>query len=204
MKLFFTKIINKIKNILRRTYVYINRKKYNGNQVSIISQNCIGGVFYHDMKCKFLSPTVGLFIRQPDFIKLVNNLKYYLDSDIVIEDGESYPLGRIDDITVDFMHYTSCEEAYELWNRRKARVDFNKIVVLCSDADGFDDSIFEEWKNIKYPKILFTVNEKYKTDNSSLYFKEYSDLNFLPNTIDTRKFYKHNKLMNTINNAYSE
>ena len=73
MKLIFTKVKNKILNYIRNAYIYLNRRKFNGNQVSIISQNCIGGVFYHDMKCEFLSPTINLFIRQPDFIKFLNN-----------------------------------------------------------------------------------------------------------------------------------
>jgi uncharacterized protein (DUF1919 family) len=198
MKLFLTKVKNKILNIIRNTYIYFQRQKYNGNQVSIISQNCIGGVFYHDMKCEFLSPTINLFIKEPDFIRFVSNLKHYIDCELIVEDGEDYPIGYLDDIRIDFMHYDSCEEAKSAWDRRKKRIDYSKVIVLCTDADGFDSECFELWQEIKYHKILFTVNKEYLIDNSSLYFPKCAD-DTLPNTIDTREFYKNGRLIKMIN-----
>ena len=68
------------------------------SDISLISMNCIGGTFYHDMNCKFLTPTVNLFFTASDFIKFVNDLDYYLSFTPVVEMGEKYPIGTLDDI----------------------------------------------------------------------------------------------------------
>lgn len=70
------------------------------SDISLISMNCIGGTFYHDMNCKFLTPTVNLFFTASDFIKFVNDLDYYLSFTPVVEMGEKYPIGTLDDIKI--------------------------------------------------------------------------------------------------------
>ena len=57
------------------------RNKYINHDVSIISMNCTGGILYHDLGLKFLSPTINLFFRAEDFIKFCENLDYYLSID---------------------------------------------------------------------------------------------------------------------------
>ena len=60
------------------------QKSFLHKKISIISQNCIGGVFYHDMNEKFLSPTINLYFDAYDFLKFVKNISYYLSLDIKI------------------------------------------------------------------------------------------------------------------------
>ena len=71
------------------------------SDISLISMNCIGGTFYHDMNCKFLTPTVNLFFTASDFIKFVNDLDYYLSFTPVVEMGEKYPIGTLVEIMGD-------------------------------------------------------------------------------------------------------
>lgn len=52
------------------------------------------------MNCKFLTPTVNLFFTTSDFIKFVNDLDYYLSFTPVVEMGEKYPIGTLDDIKI--------------------------------------------------------------------------------------------------------
>lgn len=98
------------------------------SDISLISMNCIGGTFYHDMNCKFLTPTVNLFFTASDFIKFVNDLDYYLSFTPVVEMGEKYPIGTLDDIKIFFMHYDSCEDALQKWEDRKKRVNPKKYL----------------------------------------------------------------------------
>lgn len=58
-------------------------KRISNSDFSIICSNCIGGVLYHYAGRKFLSPTINLWIRQDDFIKMICDLKYYMKQDIV-------------------------------------------------------------------------------------------------------------------------
>lgn len=182
----------------RRILSRIVKKKVNISNVSLISQNCIGGVIYHDTNQKFLSPTVNLYILPKDFIKFVNNLNYYLSLTPKVEMGEKYPIGFLDDIKIYFMHYSSPEEAVEKWEERKQRINFNKIFVIMVERDGFDDEVFKDFLNIKYPKILFTRNEKY-ISNNSVYLKKFKNEKELSNIIPGRYIYKYLKIVKLLN-----
>lgn len=176
------------------------KKQLKTHDFTVISQNCIGGVFYHDMGLKFLSPTIDLYIPEPDFIKFISNLEYYINTDLEISDGENYPIGLLGgDINIHFMHYTTCSEARDAWYRRKMRINWNKMIILSTDRDGFNDEIFEQWKKIKYPKVLFTSNEKYVREEDSVFYPQYASNGFVPDLIPKREFYKDNKLLNIIN-----
>jgi len=175
------------------------QKKLRTDKVTIVSQNCIGGVFYHDMGLQFQSPTVNIFFTASDFVKIASNPRKYLTKKIQVFDGEEWPIGIIDDVTIQFMHYHSCEEAQETWIRRVDRVDFDKIVIIATDRDGFDDTVFAEWKKITYPKVLFTANSAYADEPGSVFFKQYQKDGCVGDLITDRKFYKNDVLMNTVN-----
>ena len=187
----------------RRIVSRIVKKKVNISDVSLISQNCVGGVIYHDVKQKFLSPTINLFILPKDFIKFVNNLDYYLSLTPKVEMGKDYPIGTLGDVKINFMHYSSPQEALEKWEERKQRINFDKIFVLMVERDGFDDEDFNDFLKLKYPKILFTRNKKYICDDS-LYFKEYKNQKQLPDIIPGRYMYKNMTLVKLINKAFNK
>lgn len=175
------------------------RNRLTAQGFSILSQNCIGGVFYHDMGMQFLSPTVDLFFMEPDFVKFVSNLKHYLDCELQMRWAEEYPVGRLDDIEIHFMHYETCKEAKDAWERRKQRINYERILVLATDRNGFDNSSFELWKQIPYPKVLFTVNREYAEEKGTVVFSRYASQSFVPDLIPGREFYKDDILLNTAN-----
>ena len=168
-------------------------------RVSIISQNCIGGVVYHDLHSEFLSPTINLFFKEPDFVKFVLNLHHYLNCDLIMSWGDEYPIGKIEDLTVFFMHYDNCKEAKLAWERRKVRINWEKIIVLSTDHEGFDFKVFAEWKKVPYTKVLFTSNVEFAGDRDSVFFPEYRDDKCVPDLIPKREFYKNDELITKIN-----
>lgn len=182
-----------------RIYNFVKKSKNNFKDITILSQNCLGGIIYSDMNQMFLSPTINLFFESNDFLKFVNNLDFYLNCNIQMH-WERWPIGVLGDIKVNFMHYNSCEEAMNAWNNRKQRVNLDKIFVLCTDRDGFNNETYELWKTIKYPKLLLTNKEEYSLD--SMLFKEYRDLPHIPDIIGNRKIYKNNVLVNKLNESF--
>ena len=97
-------------------------KKLQNTNFSIISSNCNGGVVCHDLKIRFNSPTVNLFMSAEYFLKFVKHLEYYLNTDIVEikDDTVTYPVGLLgNEILLHYMHYNSFEEAVQKWNERK-------------------------------------------------------------------------------------
>ena len=166
--------------------------------ITFISQNCIGGVFYHDLGLPFLSPTINAFIPEPGFVKLVLNLRHYMQLEPAMRWGGEYPIGTLDDVEIHFMHYDTCKEAKEAWEKRKARINWDKIFVIATDRNSFDDSVFEGWKKISYPKILFTAQRKYASAPDSVYFPEHEANGFTPDLIPNREFYKDGILVNKV------
>lgn len=163
---------------------------------SFISQNCIGGVLYHDLGLQFLSPTVNTFIPEPGFVKMVLNLRYYMEQELVMRWGEEYPIGQLGDVEIHFMHYGTCKEAKDAWDKRKARINWDKIFVLATDRDGFDEAVYESWKQIPYPKILFTAHPEFSED--AVYFPEYATDGHVGDLISNREFYRSDMLKNKI------
>ena len=173
------------------------------NEISVISQNCIGGVFSHDMGQEFRSPTINLYITAADFIKFVNNLEHYLAADLMLRWGEEYPIGKVDDVELQFMHYDTCQQARDAWERRKKRVNLSRVLVLSTDRDGFDDGAFEQWKMISYPKLLFTAQERYAGHPDTLYFPQYKANGCVPDLVPKREFYRDQLLINKANTVGS-
>lgn len=161
-----------IMNIIYKTFRKVRRKisskkrnyvsKYNlENDFSIISCNCLGGLMYHDLKMQFLSPTINLFIETPDFIKFCLNLNEYIRLELVEDKTFSkYPIGVLGDIKIHFLHYENFYSARTNWNKRKERINFDKIFVIISDRDNFNEDLLAKIDEIKYPKVLF-AHKKY-------------------------------------------
>ncbi|MHC5830493.1 MAG: DUF1919 domain-containing protein, partial [Nostoc sp.] len=100
---------------------------------SIISDDCYGGSVYRELGLQYTTPFVGLFILAPCYLKLLSNLSYYLQSDLLfqqhskypeveykrLDKDNNYPLGVLrDEIEIHFLHYDNQEEAHNKWQRR--------------------------------------------------------------------------------------
>ncbi len=168
----------------------------NAQGITFISQNCIGGVLYHDLGMQFLSPTINTFIPEPGFVKLVLNLRHYMEQELVMRWGETYPIGMLEDVEIHFMHYDTCQEAEESWNKRKARINWNKIFVIGTDRDSFDEAVYEQWKQIKYPKILFTAHSEFT--EAAVYYPQYAADGQIGDLIGDRSFYKSGTMIKFI------
>lgn len=161
--------------------------------VTLLSQNCIGGVLYHDLGLPFLSPTINTFIPEPGFVKLAQNPRHYMEQGISMSWGETYPIGVLDDVQIHFMHYDTCQEAKAAWDRRTERINWDKIVVIGTDRDGFDEAVYEQWKKISYPKVLFTAHPEFTED--AICFPEFAAEGQVGDLIHNRVFYKGGKLV---------
>ena len=160
----FAKIKNKIANTLwRQAHKKVReeyRRNYTGNNPTIISCNCIGGVLYHELGLQFASPTINLWLNCPDFIKFCEKLEHYCSLPVKEYNGPleyDYPLGVIDDIVVHFMHYSSLEEATQKWYDRIKRINWDNIFIMATDRDGFNNDLLERFDALPYKnKKLFT------------------------------------------------
>ena len=111
---------------------------------TIIANNCIAGNMLHDLGLRFNTPTINLQILPREFPKFCQNLRHYMETEVVEYKNPSdlhrydlinmfgrvtneLPFGLCDDIIIVFQHYSSFEEGKAAWDRRKARIDYDHI-----------------------------------------------------------------------------
>ncbi len=107
------------------------------SKVSILSANCWGGMTYSSLHMEFLSPTINLFFETDEmFTRFVSNLEEYMeypleyDKDGFADDVGKYPIGRLRDIRIHFLHYKTFDDANIKWNIRKNRINYRNIVAV--------------------------------------------------------------------------
>lgn len=161
----------------RKKLAKFRRKRINKSRFTIISNNCWGGETYESYNLIKQSPTVGLFFWACDYIKFISNIQYYLDQPLKFIDPKkskyyervklthgygTYPVARLGDIEIFFMHYSSEKQVIEKWNRRIKRIDWDHILYKFNDQNGCTEEDIKKF--VKLPlknKICFTVNDKY-------------------------------------------
>lgn len=151
--------MSRLNSLLRRFVDRHNRKRLNNKDFSLFSINCTGGCMCHDLGLKFRSPFVNLFMSPEDYLKFLENPKGYLEQPLeFLEQTEvSYPVARLKDITVHFMHYENAEEAREAWQRRTKRINWDNLFVLMTQRDGCTEEQLRRFDNLPYRnKVVFT------------------------------------------------
>ena len=175
-----SKLNNAFIKLKHKYECFQHRRKLKNKDFSIISNNCWGGFVYQHFGLKYTTPTIGLFIMENDYVKFCSKLKYYLSLELIFikieeskyyeqltEEGKkdiSYPIARLDDVEVFFMHYDTEEEAIEKWNRRKERINFDKLLIKMSQRNDCDDNTIRRFCELPYKnKVCFTA-KKYNWD----------------------------------------
>lgn len=154
-------ITSKYRAILRFVLNKKNRKRLQNKDFTVISQNCVGGVLLHELKLRFNSPTINLYFSAADFIKFISKLDYYLTMDVVqINSDRPYPVGKLDDIVIYFVHYTSFEEARNKWIERASRINKNNIFFIMTQTDDCTSELVHEFGRLPLKnKVIFTAKE---------------------------------------------
>ncbi len=160
------------RDFVRKIYLNGVRKKNRNHDFSLISQNCLGGVIYNNLGMEFKSPTINMFIEGENFVKLVENLDYYLGlqaSALVehyidpVDSTITYPKIAIGDIELCCLHYKSCAEAIKAWETRKKRINKDNIFVIGNtwNMHGDAELVKRLIKNSPYKTIVFSTKETY-------------------------------------------
>lgn len=132
---------------------YIKLKESN---VSILSNNCLGGLIYKQLGLKITSPTVSMFCRGKGYLDFLERYEYYLNCEMKKLDKENFTddmtnprtfylkgiLG--DDIVWVFNHSQNADETIALWNRRKLRFNYSNVAALMTIQNDEEAFRFEE------------------------------------------------------------
>lgn len=143
-------IKKKIFNLNRLLWLKRQRRRLKNNTPSILCNNCIAGVIYHDLGLRFNSPTINLFMRPDGYIRYLSDIDYYLKCELVegAEENVAYPVGVLqpfddthEEVKIFFQHYKTFENAREKWVERSSRIDFDNLYII---FEFFDNLYGEE------------------------------------------------------------
>lgn len=167
---------DKIRDLEWAAYKQKRVKKLKNNDFSIISSNCIGMFMYKDMGLKYLSPTINLSIRMNDFVKMAENLRWYMEQKVTrAETKEDYPVGYLGDVKIHFIHYTTFEEAVWKWEERKKRINWDNLFIAGAERDGCTYGTIRRFQQLPYKnKVIFT-HVRYPEFPSAYYIRGFEE-----------------------------
>lgn len=119
---------------------------------TVISNNCFGGFVYQRYGLPYKTPTAGLFFMPEEYIRLLADPRRYFTAPLVFIDPQdaphaqqlraqderygTYPVARLLDVTVYFMHYETQAHAQQAWVRRVGRICWDRVLYKFCDQNG--------------------------------------------------------------------
>lgn len=135
----------------------------------IVSNNCWGGEIYKWYNKPYNSPFVGLFIYSPCYLKLLSNFNHYILQNLIFQkksnyfnEKVNYPIAKLNDIEIHFLHYKSKQEAEEKWKRRAKRMleekNLDNYYFKTCDMYNSNQDILNEFHKLPYKnKVSFGI-----------------------------------------------
>ena len=141
---------------------------------------------YYDLKLPFLSPTINLTIGMNDFVKMLENLPWYMDQEIVELKGDyKFPVGVIGDVKINFVHYDTFENAALKWKERKGRINWDNLFIV--GIGGCNYETIKQFDKLSYKnKVIFT-HTNYPEITSSYYIRGFEEQEYPGTLTDFKK-----------------
>lgn len=168
---------------IRKYYIAITkrirRNRINKENFTIISNNCWGGLIYQSYGLEYQTPTIGLFIMPDDYLKFISNLRFYVNQKLVFinpKDSKyytllkyksnwgTYPIGKLHDIEIHFLHYKTDDEARKKWYRRVSRINYNYIIYKFNDQNFCTKEQIDKFMELNLPNKICFVSKQYRSD----------------------------------------
>lgn len=166
--------------------------KFYNNKFTIIANDCWGGIAYQRLGLMYHSPFVGTRILPPCYLRLLKNLKFYLDSPLEFAETSKYdyvnrerqekyfPIGILNnDVEIHFYHEPTEIDAKRSWERRLPRINWDNLYIKFSDREiawsGDTTKLVEEFDNLEYPYKLCLTSQPYLGMKSTVFMPKYVD-----------------------------
>lgn len=155
----------------RKQWLEDLKARLENKEFTIISNNCIGGIIYHDLGLRFDTPTINLYFKDmADFVTFSANLSVYTAcpmTDVTGEENRGFPCGRLEPedgaykpITLCFQHDSSFAEAKSGWERRCGRIHYDDLFFIYEFYNGiYDDSTLSAFDALPYENKVALVHK---------------------------------------------
>lgn len=170
-------ILSKIQLRRREAILKKQRALLKNKDFTLVANNCNGGVLSHELGLRFNSQFVNLFVNTRDYVEYLKNFDYYNSLKLRFEDDSTkgYPVGKLDNLTIDFVHYKSNKEAEQKWEERKSRIDKNNMFIIFTEQDDCTDEILQDFDRLSFEnKVVFTY-KKHDNIKSAVFVEKYEN-----------------------------
>ncbi|MCW4024261.1 MAG: DUF1919 domain-containing protein [Candidatus Bathyarchaeota archaeon] len=202
--------------IIDRYFSFFARSKLKNKTFSIISNNCISGGIYHKFGLPFSTPTVWCFFFPEEYIRFLENLKWYLNQPLQFTPQtkhhsaqqlrqpiqRNYPIGVLGgDVEIHFLHYHDEAYALDKWNRRLARVNWERLFFLFSDSEPqeFTRTLLERYEKLPFEHKLFFSSKPQPNSECTVYVKDCMGSASVSDSTRNRKYEKYVDLVKWFN-----
>lgn len=171
-----TRMIKRYRELLRRRIDNENCRRLTNKTFTLLSHNCNGGVIMHDLGLQFRTPTVNLFMNADDYLKFLDDLEHYLtctSMEEVVDENVSYPVGLLDDIRLNFVHYPSFQDAKQRWFERCKRVDLSNLCIIFAQRDGCTNEHIRRFSRLPFERKVVFVAEPMPEIDCAFYDKSF-------------------------------
>ena len=178
-------LLSKIRSAINKIQrIFINRRlksRLQNHGMTVISANCVGAFILHDLNEPFNSPFVNLYLSPNDFVRYLQNIEFYQRQSLTfIQSEKPYPVAKLADLKVHFMHYRNSQEAEQKWLARSARMNLDNLFIMMTDKDDAQGIAYEELASFdQLPfknKVVFT-RKPYPEFKSAFYIKGFEKQN---------------------------
>lgn len=143
---------------------------------TIIASNCVGTFIYYDLGIPFLSPTINLTIGMNDFVRFAENLREYMEEEIVEIKGEKdCPAGMLGDIRINFVHYDTFEEGVRKWQERKKRINWDNLFFIGSERGECTYETIRRFDQLPYDNKVILTHVRYPEFSSAYCIKGFEE-----------------------------
>lgn len=147
-------------------------RRLQSSRLSIFSVNCFGGFISHALGLQFQSPFINMFLNAQDYLRFLHNPQAYLGKNLVLKEMKwnaplkfDYPVVKLGDIELHMNHYRDFDEANKIWERRKARINWDNLLVTMHTED---EKSLQEFDALPYGKKICFV--PFKSDLNSAWY----------------------------------
>lgn len=167
---------------------YLIRKKRESlkgiGPFTIMSSNCLGGLLYHTYGLQFTSPLVNTRMDSFEFVRFILNYKDYLKEKLrFIESKELFPVAKLGDVLINFVHYKTQEEAESKWKERKDRIIMDHLFIILNDCDGVSEKEIRSLDQSSLENIIVFTSKKISNSRSSFFLPPFAGLPCVGNTM---------------------
>ena len=159
---------------------YYRSKIKSHEERTIVCNNCLGGMLYHDFGIRFCSPFINLMIPTPHFVEILSCIDRIHEFDMtnITPNNSCYPIGLLNSKwELHFMHYKTYDEAYAKWEERVQRMDFTKLYVILVETHSASYKDLVDFDKLPFKNKIILTHKVYPDIKNSVLIKQYDGIN---------------------------